>query len=371
MEESLILDLLDRLPRLIGNGLNSLYDLGREGHWKDVRSTSITMISLRECAENPSSPWLQVPAEWLIERQRKDGSWEEEVWDTSLCLTALSLSTHRSSEEKKAAENAQKWLLEKRNIQGNWHEEPWETALSLLALMKTGITIEKKIIQDGIRWLISLQDPQTGFLVNHHYTAYLVLVLRMSITSGLMSFEEVGKKLIQAQEQLCKELSMDGVWTSEAWSNGLALSALVPLDTSNGSNLVCIGKVIDWFEATYDREWAGSDTEDTSLSIHGLHDILQYVLSFCVASKFARVQSKITDSDSSIQSQILINPYTRKGRPPVSRAIFTFDGDALVIHGFKRRAKVASIFLVIITAVTTIITFGQQIWQAIKMIFYH
>lgn len=107
----------------------------------------------------------------LYKCQDKNGSWNSEVWDTSIVLRSLKLfigeKTVRDSMYKACG-----WLKTMRLENGSWHDDPWETMLATSAL----VGIDSQFCRKSIQWLEKLKDS-SGLLVNLHYTAFYCTLL--------------------------------------------------------------------------------------------------------------------------------------------------------------------------------------------------
>lgn len=352
------------VPRLLGNCITSLYERGGSGHWQDVRSTSLALTALIASGEDGSSEWIQAGARWLTHKQRANGSWEDEVWDTTECLTALNRSKINKDFASKAMISAKAWLLNMQNEESNWHEEPWETSLAILTLVDLRTKEEEELLQKGIKWLLELQDPNTGRLVNHHYTALLAITLRDAILSGLVPEQTVVKELKLAQSFLCNDLATRTIWTEEVWSNSLCLSAIIPLNLADMSSLYTCEQAVSWYENTLlDLSWNDIDVEDTALAVIGFWNLLEYVLVCMTSSELTLplLLRELSRSQIEQQTKTLVKPYIHHASSPRGREFLFFEGEALVIPSFQRRLRIFSLVLAGITILTTLLTFGQQI----------
>src|SRR5207245_2481929 len=115
------------------------------GNWSEARSTALAGICLN-FRESGDSVWLRSITQWIEKNQINEGeaagSWGEEVWDTAMCL--LALKSFGISSKDSVIQNGIRWILSLYSLNGrkNWHDEPWETSWALLAILTSGIKTE-------------------------------------------------------------------------------------------------------------------------------------------------------------------------------------------------------------------------------------
>lgn len=243
-EHSAESNLVDKIEKTLAESLNYLLrEPEKIGNWGDVRGTADSLIAIHKCLPNDRFPILREYAtSWLLSRMENNSenngkaSWEEEVWDTSIAV--LALSEEPSSRE--AIIKSTRWLSEQFQVgHGNWNDEPWETLWALLALhaayKEMKLPFPDIDFERTFNWLMSLRGtPQSGILINWHYTALFTLVAKrysMDSPSSVVSdhirvlLRDTHKESVQCLAEFLI-MKKEELWTNEIWSNSLAVWAL-------------------------------------------------------------------------------------------------------------------------------------------------
>lgn len=277
---------VDKIYTLMLEAYAYLYRIGKaEGHWGDIRGTALTGIAF-DLKEEPNSKWIRLIKNKIITDQIKEGevagSWNEEIWDTAMCLLALNKFelSHRDPIIKKSVE----WIscLYKVNKRDNWHDEPWETCWALIAILSIGKIPSNLKIEEPINWLIDFQEID-GRIISPHYTAYYLLIFsklkKISIDEKFHVKFEIAKNLsIQYLKNLLSNSDEEVLWCGEAWANGQILWAICSVDNSFIENEEIVTKILGWFENHQSKQGNWSDIEDTSSSIIGLYQLLELIV---------------------------------------------------------------------------------------------
>ena len=280
--------LLPRVEALLTELLRDLILEGaKTGDWEDVRGTSDALMALGKCLPSDRYLGLRRSASDFLIRKRilaQDGAafnWEEEVWDTSVAILGLCDGTN---DQTTATPGAVAWLAAKYQPQWNWNSEPWESLWALLAVRRVHQATDQQFNPDLspiFEWLLKLCDtPVPGMLINWHYTALFVIVVRQyRDSSAAMIPVELLNRLILQHNKMVKLLRTQinatkkdhELWTSELWSNSLALSALAgsvetPLEPTE------VVPILAWFGGIFKKvEWPTEDRAFACIALFQLH----------------------------------------------------------------------------------------------------
>lgn len=327
------------------------------GYWTDVRSTSLVALCL-ELREPDGSPWLKAVKKWLLKQQvlkgDNEGSWGDELWDTSMALIALSrLGLPQKNPHVKKALNYIKNVYEKNKQGDNWHYEPWETSWCILAILETDSSSERMdIAYNAAKWLMSLQKE--GEIVSPHYTAYFILIAsKLKIRQE--GKEEFNTAVTEAAKYLIDNIKEETLWTGEGWSNGQILWALASTKHFPCNNNEILLQTVKWFYKWFfngqKEDNNREDAEDIASSILGLYYLLREVESQRI--------SDTTDPETRIRNAL----HGRLRTPPPPRLIVKerLEDKTTLINIFitPRHKKLVAIIVAIASTVIGII----QLWD--------
>ncbi len=274
----------ERILFMLGNAYEYLYQTGKlKGYWEDLRGTALAGIAL-DYKELPNSTWIKLIKNNLKSNQITNGesigSWNEEIWDTSMCVIAL--KSFEVSSRDNIIMNSIDWISElyRLNNRDNWHDEPWETCWALIAILTSGIIPEKIVIDDPINWLLDFQEDD-GKIIAPHYTAYYLIIYKLlkKITlkeENIRKFKNSKDKALLYLKEILKN-SEEIIWTGEAWANGQILWAISDLDKTFFEDKEILEKTISWFEQNQNKKGNWSDIEDTASAIIGLYKLLSNI----------------------------------------------------------------------------------------------
>lgn len=108
----------------------------------------------------------------IIKIQENDGSWNNEIWDTSIVIKSLIPYIKENRKIKNSAIRGSNWLRSRRLRDNSWHNDPWETMLAISVLLK----FDLKFCYESILWLENFREP-SGKLLSLHYTALYCKIL--------------------------------------------------------------------------------------------------------------------------------------------------------------------------------------------------
>ena len=149
----------------------------------EVRDTAITVSALIAAERNPRSHLIQTLIYDLQRKQRPDGSWNEELWDTVWATKALAVGG--CSVQSDAMKRALSFIEATRDpIAGTWYEEPFETMLVLDLIAEIAPQRLAAVGTAALQWISSLQRAD-GCVVGIRYTGMAVSLLRSAQELGI------------------------------------------------------------------------------------------------------------------------------------------------------------------------------------------
>lgn len=272
--------LIDSLEELIKIGSNSSF-------WGATRANSDAILALTACL--PEFDFYKLRSR-CIERISNEANesngfinWDEEIWDTSIAIMAL--STNYESNKVKILK-ALNWIESKYiTVSQSWNEEVWETLLALNAITysrsKSLRNSESyKYFEGSINWINSLYNtPKKGILINWSSTA---LYLLFAVNSKKFELDDTNKTIIDGHiksscEQILKSnisLTEEVLWTSEAWSNGLVLWAISEAKCGTFEEDK-FESIINWFRERINLP--DTPVEDKAFACIGIFKYLEYL----------------------------------------------------------------------------------------------
>ncbi len=153
--ESAIFRTIDKAKTYIVNNQNI------DGGWplipgekSDVEITALAIWALTEAGWGTGSRVIRSGVRYLRDKQREDGSWNNNTAHTSFALIAL----RNAKTDEKARFNGLQWLMKAQNRSGSWgrkHQGPGDilhTSTTLVGFKKLGFT-KFKPIPPGMDWL--------------------------------------------------------------------------------------------------------------------------------------------------------------------------------------------------------------------------
>lgn len=346
-----------RIVSSVTSGYSWLFERGvGQGHWNEVRSTALAglCLSLREPID---ASWSVAVREWLLSRQvdmgAGQGSWGEELWDTSMAMLAL---LHLGVAPKDPAiQGAVEWQWRLFGLSGNdsWHDEPWETSWCLLS----GLHVQ---LYGGAvpwnsaaaaRWLRSLQDSR-GRLIAPHYTAYFVWIYEelAKQSSATLELEDAAARSTRYLQTAWNESAL---WSGEPWSNGQILWCLASTGRLQIDDADRVGQIVAWFLAEQDPEggWY-QDVEDTASVILGLHAVLLRLEEQSLSESY-RAEEVVYD----LLRRSLGTPLLIRGR----KLIESHEDGTTSINLSPRSKKLLAAFLTGISVASLLVTFWEQL----------
>jgi hypothetical protein len=285
--------------QVLAKALNNLLaQRNKDGHWGDVRSSSLALWALNEGLLSfdtlpDSLSVLRKEVEevnrWLCQCAKLESpgySWESEAWDTALAIIALS---HDASYGERI-DQATHWLESIRGSNtGVWYDEVWETTLSTIALLRSQRIRrmpdqyeEWSWIQRVFTWLMEIPSKHDGEFVCPHYSGFMVWLMgevqnspaaRQIIETAV--FQDFKRRADEALQWLLSNLEPDNVrlWSPYTFSVSYIVIGLcslrLPIDSQKVQTLV------RWFKDKQSHDGGFEDIEDTSLAVLALSSIVQ------------------------------------------------------------------------------------------------
>lgn len=261
MSESLI----PAVVRSLQSGLRWLKDKAESIN--DPREVAITMTALVRAERNARGQLVQRLAASLLQRQSVNGSWSDELWDTTWSLNALLAAGYPHAHP--AIENGLRFLLATEDPQrGAWYEEPFETMLVLALLADLAPDALRSSAGRALTWLFGLQSAN-GSIIGVRYTG-MAISLIAALPSDLASQYAIVAR--RAVNWLREDLASREIWTSASWSNHYALNAL--LDAGVSRDDPCVEKAVRWFLGAQgiDGRW---------MQVSSIHDTATAIMVLC------------------------------------------------------------------------------------------
>jgi hypothetical protein len=260
-----------------------------QGHWDDIRATSLAAWALRDLAADlkereSCSRCLEVVQDalpWIYGLAKEEDwgrSWESEAWDTSLAIIALSGSEKHADR----VDQAVAWLKELRTNRGVWYDEIWETTLCAVALInawKAKKGPRKDLAHDLQRiidWLIDIPPKASGEFVNPHYSGFIIWLYAETVDHGFLDslrqrpecncFEEMVRRAAAWALGRAKT-DPSALWSDDTFSNSYIAYALSRSTEHLHFSPTHVAPAIHWFRQRRGRHGGFEDTEDTALAI--------------------------------------------------------------------------------------------------------
>ena len=141
----------------------------------DPRDVAVTMTALVGAERNSRSQLVQRLAAILLRRQSANGSWSDELWDTTWSLRALLSAGYAKSHP--AIEAGLRFLLATEDpLRGAWYEEPFETMLVVGLLADLSPEALAGSGSRALAWLFGLQASD-GSIIGVRYTGMAVSLI--------------------------------------------------------------------------------------------------------------------------------------------------------------------------------------------------
>jgi hypothetical protein len=236
----------------------------------DSRDIAITISALVAAERNQHSHLVQRLTSALISRQALNGSWSDELWDTTWAAKALHDAGYEIDDS--SVSNAFRFLEATQDIYtGTWYEEPFETMLVLDLVARLAPEKIAVFSDRPIRWVASLQKPD-GAVIGIRYTGMAASLFCLLRKIGISSYDEIPSL---ALKYIRDDLEGKPIWTGASWSNYYPLKALMDSGATLGDPVV--GKAVAWFLASQeaDGKWMQvSRVHDTAMAVLGLSTLL-------------------------------------------------------------------------------------------------
>ena len=236
----------------------------------DSRDIAITILALLAAEKNPHSNLVQRLTAALIRRQSPNGSWSDELWDTTWASKALNCIGYQAGDSNLQAALS---FLEatQDSLSGNWYEEPFETMLVLDLIATIAPERTAEFSERSLKWISSLQNS-AGCIVGIRYTGMAVSLFRLMKSIGCIAdnkIADLGTCYIR------RDLESKPIWTGAAWSNHYPLKAL--LDSGAALDDPVVARAVTWFVASQDGDgrWMQvSKIHDTAMAVIVLSSLL-------------------------------------------------------------------------------------------------
>ena len=193
---------------------------------KDPRDIAIAISALVAAEKNRNSHLVQRLVSSLIRQQSINGSWSDELWDTTWAVKAL--NDVGLDLDHPSVEGAFRFIAATQDpFNGTWYEEPFETILVLELLASIAPHRMADFSTGPLDWVASLQRPD-GCVIGIRYTGMVASLFHLAWKTGLVKDSRVTDL---ALEYIRRELEKRPIWSGAAWSNAYPLMALIRCDS--------------------------------------------------------------------------------------------------------------------------------------------
>jgi hypothetical protein len=236
----------------------------------DARDIAITILALLAAEKNPHSNLVQRLASALVRRQSPNGSWSDELWDTTWASKALNCIGYQASDSK--LQTAVSFLeATQDSFSGNWYEEPFETMLVLDLIATIAPERADEFSERSVKWIASLQNSD-GCVVGIRYTGMAVSLFHLLRKIGCIVDDKISDLGVH---YIRRDLDSKPIWTGAAWSNYYPLMAL--LDSGATLDDPAVARAVEWFISSQDGDgkWMQvSKIHDTAMAVIVLSSLL-------------------------------------------------------------------------------------------------
>ena len=287
----------EKLATLLGEAIGHLLMTRHpQGHWGDVRATSLAAWAFAEvlsCRNASCTPLPELQAAladaqaWLAGQSKKEEggvSWESEAWDTALAVISLSGNEKYNDHVDQAAA----WLQMIRDPgTGVWYEEVWETTLATVALLRAEKNRKLPAHDQGrwleavLSWLHQIPSKPSGEFVCPHYSGFIAWLLgeikASRLTKRLQStgtFGQFSGRVTEAVQFLLNNVTDSGLWSSYTFSNAYIAYGLTMFSRFYRVDAKYADLFELWLEDHQGRCGGFEDIEDTALAVLALASIL-------------------------------------------------------------------------------------------------
>ena len=229
----------------------------------ETRDLAITVSALVAAERNPHSNLVQRLTSSIIQQQTINGSWNDELWDTTWAARALSDVGHGINSS--SLRTAYRFLEATQDtISGTWYEEPFETMLVLDLVITICPERLSAFSERPLQWVASLQNSE-GCIIGIRYTG---MAASLFCKMQKFGFATAGRAMKQAIGYIGRDLDGKTIWTGAAWSNYYPLKAL--LDSGLSLDDPKVAKAVEWFLESQDGDgkWSQvSAIHDTAMAV--------------------------------------------------------------------------------------------------------
>ena len=259
---------LARVIQTVQKGVRWLRNHAEE--LNDSRDISITISALIAAERNPHSNLIQRLVTTLLKKQTSNGSWNDEIWDTTWAL--MGLHSAGSTSDTPAIESGLRFIEATQDpFSRTWYEEPFETMMVIFvaALIENDRVLHAS--KHALSWILS-QQKDDGCIVGIRYTGMAASLLLLLKKKYRIDYKNA---IARTLDYIRSDITNKPIWTGAAWSNYYPLKAL--LDSGARLEDPAVTKAIDWFikAQDHDGKWMQvSKIHDTAMSILVLSDML-------------------------------------------------------------------------------------------------
>jgi hypothetical protein len=284
-----------KLKEILNKSVNYLVEKNSsQGNWEDVRSTAVVLHSFNQVLVdrnvNESSIQLLIDIienskSWLAGQARREErglSWNSEIWDTSVCVIALS----KDEKYRDKVNLAINWLIsQKCPINHSWYDEIWESILALISIIhyEKSLGINQlnnhKWIDSTLNWLCEFPIAKEGKFISSHYSAFFIWLCaelkdaNYLPTDAFLVFEKMAKVIFNWMIEFNRN---NVTWSSYIFSNSYCLFSVCYFTRVYKLSLeLDFENIINWYNKVQSNSGCFEDYEDSALSILALSSIIE------------------------------------------------------------------------------------------------
>jgi len=234
------------------------------------------------------TPDIKKALTFILSQQQKEGHWKATSsfsWNKVEATTAALYGLISASYEGEALEKGMNWIIKKQKDNGSWNDDCWDTSWALYLLFRYNYPASNPIIKSACQWLVDDQrDDGSWKTCLPNLRQFEPLWTTPPVIFTLAETAQYQETIIKGLKYLNKKQNKNGSFgRKDASKTGLALLAFSSL--SKYPDLIeeympSAERAVQWFLSNQRRNgtWPGGfhpfDIIDTAFSIWGLNKFL-------------------------------------------------------------------------------------------------
>jgi len=234
------------------------------------------------------TPDIKKALTFILSQQQKEGHWKATSsfsWNKVEATTAALYGLISASYEGEALEKGMNWIIKKQKDNGSWNDDCWDTSWALYLLFRYNYPASNPIIKSACQWLVDDQRDDGSWKTSlPNLKQFEPLWTTPPVIFTLAETAQYQETIIKGLKYLNKKQNKNGSFgRKDASKTGLALLAFSSL--SKYPDLIeeympSAERAVQWFLSNQRRNgtWPGGfhpfDIIDTAFSIWGLNKFL-------------------------------------------------------------------------------------------------